>query len=81
MIKKLVMKMKTNEFPMLPSLYSDGKPRKTVTEIKCPKCEEITTRDHKLGDYVFKKVEKCKKCNTEMIINSVHDIIDPTKKK
>ena len=76
--------MATNELPMLPSLYGDGKARKTVTELICTKCHKIKNRDHKVGDYVFKKMEDevCNSCkHTGMVINSIYDIIDPNNKK
>ncbi|MHA1269770.1 MAG: hypothetical protein ACTSPY_08310 [Candidatus Helarchaeota archaeon] len=74
----------TNEFPMIPGLYGDERPRKTITELKCPKCESIQIRDFKVGDYIFKKIEDeiCKKCKHHgLLINSVHDIVDPNKAK
>ncbi|MBD3227560.1 MAG: hypothetical protein GF329_05160 [Candidatus Lokiarchaeota archaeon] len=74
----------TKELPMFPSLYDDDKPRKTITELKCPECGAIKNRDHEVGDFVFKKLEDeiCPKCkHVGMIINSIHDIIDPDKKK
>lgn len=74
----------TQEFPMIPSLYGDDRPRKTITELKCPECEAIKNRDHKIGDFIFKKLEdeQCPKCNhVGMTITSIHDIVDPSKKK
>ncbi|MHA1230035.1 MAG: hypothetical protein ACTSRP_24080 [Candidatus Helarchaeota archaeon] len=76
--------MSTNEFPMIPSIYGDERPRKTITELKCLHCNNIQVRDFKGGDFIFKKIndEKCNKCSRfDLIINSIHDIIDPTKSK
>ena len=77
---EIISIMGLNEFPMIPSLFGDGKNRKTITELKCLKCNHIQTRDFKVGDYIFKKVmdEKCDKCgSSKLVIDSVHDIIAP----
>lgn len=41
------------------------------TTIECPKCDYENTREFKSGDFIFKKVEECPKCNEDMIISSI----------
>jgi len=81
-LNKYFLIYSTNEFPLIPSIYGDNKPRKTITELKCLKCGAIQNRDFQVGDYVFKEVkeEKCSKCGKySLFINSIHDIIVPKK--
>lgn len=42
------------------------------TTIKCPKCGYKNSREFKRGDFIFKTVEQCPKCNDNMIISSIY---------
>jgi len=35
-----------------------------LTTIECSKCNEKVTREFKRGDYIFKEMEKCPKCES-----------------
>jgi Na+/melibiose symporter-like transporter len=43
-----------------------------TTTIECKKCGFKSTRDFQRGDYVFKKVEPCQKCNDMMTITAIY---------
>ena len=42
-----------------------------ITTIECKKCGFKSTREFQRGDYVFKEVEPCQKCNDKMLITSI----------
>ncbi|MFQ6094928.1 MAG: hypothetical protein ACE5NN_02180 [Candidatus Bathyarchaeia archaeon] len=42
------------------------------TTIECPKCGYKNSREFKRGDFIFKTVEQCPKCNDNMIISSIY---------
>ncbi len=41
------------------------------TTILCEKCGLKNVRDFQRGDYIFKEVESCPKCNEKMLIASI----------
>lgn len=43
-----------------------------VTTIECKKCGFKSVREFQRGDYVFKEVEPCKKCNENMMITAIY---------
>jgi len=55
-----------------PKLTLILKPPRVVTTIICEKCGFKKVREFVKGDYIFKKVEKCPKCNEDMIIVSIY---------
>ena len=42
------------------------------TTILCEKCGLKNVRDFQRGDYIFKEVEPCPKCNEKMSISSIY---------
>ncbi len=42
------------------------------TTILCEKCGLKNVRDFQRGDYIFKEVEPCPKCNEKMLISSIY---------
>ena len=45
---------------------------KVMTTIECRKCNIKNIREFKRGDYVFKDLEPCQKCNDNMIITAIY---------
>ena len=45
---------------------------KVMTTIECRKCNIKNVREFKRGDYVFKDLEPCQKCNDNMIITAIY---------
>lgn len=45
---------------------------KIVTTIECKKCGFKNLRRFEKGDYVFKSVENCQKCNESMLITAIY---------
>ncbi|MEM1540037.1 MAG: hypothetical protein QXJ07_01460 [Candidatus Bathyarchaeia archaeon] len=43
-----------------------------TTTIECGKCGFKSVREFQRGDYVFKEVEPCQKCNEKMIITAIY---------
>ncbi len=43
-----------------------------LTAIECKKCNEKVTREFKRGDYVFKEMEKCPKCDAMGMIVAIY---------
>ncbi len=43
-----------------------------LTAIECAKCNEKLTREFKRGDYVFKDLEKCPKCESTGTIVAIY---------
>ena len=54
-------------------------PLKMLTTIECRKCGFKNVRPFAKGDYVFKAVENCQKCNEPMLITGIY--IEEVKKK
>jgi hypothetical protein len=51
-----------------------------TTTIICEKCGLKNVRDFHRGDYIFKEVEACPKCNEKMVITSIYREV-PEKKR
>ena len=43
-----------------------------LTTIECKKCGIKTTREFQRGDYVYKELEKCEKCEDKKIITAIY---------
>ncbi len=43
-----------------------------TTTIECRKCGFKSVREFQRGDYVFKEVEPCQKCNENMLITAIY---------
>jgi hypothetical protein len=43
-----------------------------LTTIECRKCGIKTVREFQRGDYVYKELEKCQKCDDKQIITSIY---------
>lgn len=43
-----------------------------TTTIECRKCGFKSVREFQRGDYVFKEVEPCQKCNEKMLITAIY---------
>ncbi|MEM0313421.1 MAG: hypothetical protein QW056_00995 [Candidatus Bathyarchaeia archaeon] len=43
-----------------------------TTTIECRKCGFKVVREFQRGDYVFKEVEPCQKCNEKMLITAIY---------
>jgi len=57
--RKRIATLKTENLPIL-------------TTIECPKCSIKTTREFQRGDYVYKKLDKCSKCEDSQIITAIY---------
>ncbi len=42
------------------------------TTIECKKCGFKSVREFQRGDYVFKEVDPCQKCNEKMLITAIY---------
>jgi hypothetical protein len=42
-----------------------------TTTIECKKCGFKSVREFQRGDYIFKEVEPCQKCNEKMLITAI----------
>ena len=53
-----------------------------TTTVECKKCGFKNVREFQRGDYVFKDVEPCQKCNEKMMITAIYrEIKDREKEK
>lgn len=43
-----------------------------TTTIECRKCGFKSVRDFQRGDYIFKDVEPCQKCNEKMMVAAIY---------
>jgi hypothetical protein len=43
-----------------------------ITTIECRKCGIKSTREFQRGDYVFKELEKCTKCEDKQLITAIY---------
>jgi len=43
-----------------------------TTTIECRKCGFKSVREFQRGDYIFKEVETCQKCNEKMLITAIY---------
>jgi predicted ferric reductase len=45
---------------------------KVMTTVECKKCNFKSVREFQRGDFVFKDLEPCQKCNEKMIITAIY---------
>lgn len=45
---------------------------KIITTIECIKCGIKSTREFKRGDYVYKELDKCAKCDDNEVITAIY---------
>jgi len=43
-----------------------------MTTIECKKCNFKNIREFQRGDYIFKEIEPCQKCNEKMLITAIY---------
>ncbi len=43
-----------------------------TTTIECKKCSFKNVREFQRGDYIFKELEPCQKCNDKMMITAIY---------
>jgi hypothetical protein len=43
-----------------------------LTTIECRKCGIKTTREFQRGDYVYKELDKCQKCDDKQVITAIY---------
>ncbi len=43
-----------------------------LTTIECRKCGIKTTREFQRGDYVYKELDKCQKCEDKQVITAIY---------
>jgi len=48
--------------------------RQTLTILKCKSCGAIKVRNYESGDFIFKSVGICDKCNEPMEINQIYSV-------
>lgn len=48
--------------------------RQTLSILKCEKCEVTKVRNYESGDFVFKIVDSCEKCDEAMKINQIYSV-------
>ncbi|RLG93281.1 hypothetical protein DRO34_00605 [Candidatus Bathyarchaeota archaeon] len=53
-----------------------------MTIIECRKCGFKNVREFQRGDYIFKQMGTCKKCNEPLLVTGIYrEIKEPKKKK
>lgn len=52
-----------------------------TTTIECRKCGFKNVREFQRGDYIFKEVEPCQKCNVNMLITAIFREVKKKKEK
>jgi ABC-type multidrug transport system fused ATPase/permease subunit len=45
---------------------------KTMTTVECIKCGFKSVREFQRGDYVYKELDKCQKCDDKMTITAIY---------
>lgn len=46
-----------------------------TTTVECGKCGFKSVREFQRGDYFFKEVELCQKCNEKMLITAIYRVV------
>ena len=47
-------------------------PPQVMTTVECKKCGIKTVREFQRGDYVYKELEKCPKCDDKQLITAIY---------
>jgi hypothetical protein len=55
-------------------------PPQVMTTIECRKCGFKSVREFQRGDFVFKELEKCQKCDDKMMITAIYKEIKEKEK-
>ncbi|HUW89212.1 MAG TPA: hypothetical protein VMV43_01695 [Candidatus Nanopelagicaceae bacterium] len=48
--------------------------RQTLTILKCKSCSAIIVRNYENGDFIFKSMGSCDKCNNSMEIHQIYSV-------
>jgi hypothetical protein len=48
--------------------------RQTLTILKCNSCGAVKVRNYEDGDYIFKSMGSCDKCNSSMEIDQIYSV-------
>jgi len=48
--------------------------RQTLTILKCKSCSAIKVRNYEDGDFIFKPIGSCDKCNNSMEIDQIYSV-------
>ena len=56
-------------------------PPPVMTTIECKKCGSKSVREFQRGDYVFKELEPCQKCNDKMMVTAIYREIKEKEKE
>ena len=48
--------------------------RQTLTILKCKSCDTIKVRNYENGDFVFKSIGSCDKCNNSLEIQQIYSV-------
>jgi hypothetical protein len=52
-----------------------------TTTIECRKCGFKSVREFQRGDYIFKELEPCQKCNDKMLITAIYREVKEKEKR
>lgn len=52
-----------------------------TTTVECRKCGFKSIREFQRGDYIFKEVEPCQKCNENMLITAIYREVKEKRRK
>ena len=52
-----------------------------TTTIECRKCGFKNVREFERGDYIFKEVDPCQKCNEKMLITAIYREVKEKRKR
>ena len=52
-----------------------------TTTIECRKCGFKSIREFERGDYIFREVDPCEKCNENMLITAIYREVEEKKKR
>jgi hypothetical protein len=53
----------------------------TTTTVECRKCGFKSVREFRRGDYVFRELEPCQKCNDKMMITAIYREVKEKEKR
>lgn len=54
------------------------KAMKTVTVLRCEKCDYKEEREFQVGDYVFKRIGECVKCKGPLYVSMIYGLPEKT---
>jgi exoribonuclease II len=56
-------------------------PPQVMTTIECRKCNIKSVREFQRGDFVYKELEKCPKCDDKQMITAIYKEVKDKEKK